>query len=228
MNAEFHQFEKAGFHIAADVFTRKECETLLMKLSAPDVEKSRAGARHLLSLPFVGRIAYDERLLELASTLTGRRAIPFRATLFDKSSDSNWSVVWHQDTALPLRERIDSAGWGPWSVKDGVVYAHAPAEALETVIALRVQLDEGLHTNGPLLVLPGSHQRGVLSDDGVAAFASRAAATTCVVPRGGVLAMRPLLIHSSPRMTADAPRRVLHIEYVESLELAGRLHLATC
>jgi hypothetical protein len=46
-------------------------------------------------------------------------------------------VAWHQDTALPLREQRDVAGWGPWSVKDGVNYAHAPAQALERILALR-------------------------------------------------------------------------------------------
>ena len=30
-------------------------------------------------------------------------AQPFRATLFDKSASANWLVVWHQDTALPMR-----------------------------------------------------------------------------------------------------------------------------
>ena len=68
--------------------------------------------------------------------------MPFRATLFDKSPKSNWLVVWHQDTALTICERIDAAGWGPWSTKAGVLYAHAPAAALERVVALRVCLDD--------------------------------------------------------------------------------------
>ena len=37
--------------------------------------------------------------------------MPFRATLFDKSPQANWLVVWHQDTALPLRRRLDISGW---------------------------------------------------------------------------------------------------------------------
>jgi hypothetical protein len=45
----------------------------------------------------------------------------------DKSPISNWLVAWHQDKALPLRERRELAGRGPWSVKDGVIYANAPA-----------------------------------------------------------------------------------------------------
>ena len=52
--------------------------------------------------------------------------IAFRATLFDKSPVANWLVVWHQDTALPLRHHVAEPGWGPWSTKAGVLYAHAP------------------------------------------------------------------------------------------------------
>jgi hypothetical protein len=43
--------------------------------------------------------------------------------LFDKSPDRNWLVTWHQDRALPLEERREVPGWGPWSVKSGITYA---------------------------------------------------------------------------------------------------------
>jgi hypothetical protein len=102
--------------------------------------RTKAGARHVLTVPVVRALATDPRLLNIAAAFVGSRPAAFRATLFDKSPKSNWLVVWHQDTALPLRSRIDEAAWGPWSVKAGVLYAHAPAWALETVVALRVHL----------------------------------------------------------------------------------------
>ena len=76
----------------------------------------------------------------IARETLGGEAFPFRATLFDKSPIANWLVVWHQDTALPLQERREAPGWGPWSVKDGVIYAHAPESALSQVLALRLHL----------------------------------------------------------------------------------------
>lgn len=93
------------------------------------------------------------------------------------------------------------------------------------MIALRVHLDDSLHANGPLRVLPGTHRLGVLSDDEVAALALAATAEDCIVARGGVLVMRPLLIHSSPRVSSSTPRRVLHIEYAESLEILPGVEL---
>ncbi len=35
----------------------------------------------------------------------------------------------------------------------------------------------------------------------------------CVLPRGGALLMRPLLLHASSPATGPGHRRVLHIEY---------------
>jgi hypothetical protein len=38
--------------------------------------------------------------------------------------------------------------------------------------------------------------------------------------------MRPLLIHASSKATSERPRRVLHIEYVSTEEIAEGLALA--
>ena len=219
--------EEAGYEIVDDVLREEECVAIIERLAEPGVERSRAGARHLLALPAIARLANDERLLSMVRATLGDGAIPFRVTLFDKSADANWSVAWHQDTALPLRERFEAPGWGPWSTKGGVSYAHAPAAALERILAVRVHLDASTPSNGPLRVVPGSHRLGVLSDDDVAAIAHSTPAAECLIKRGGVLVMRPLLIHSSTRATSPAPRRVLHVEYAESLQIAGGIALAT-
>lgn len=216
--------DRDGFALVPGVLDDGACDALLDALAA--VPRSRAGARHLLGRPAVASLANDRRLLALAAAPLGGSARPFRATLFDKSRTSNWLVAWHQDTALPLRRRFEEPGWGPWSKKQGVLYAHAPDSALARVVALRVHLDDSDASNGALRVLPGSHARGVLSGREVAAAARSTTPADCVVGRGGILVMRPLLIHSSPKAVSPAPRRVLHVEYADSLVLAPRIELA--
>ena len=213
-----------GFEIEAGVLRPTEVTALGDALGAVE-SRSRAGARHLMSHPAVMKMANDPRLLRLAQEWLGSKPIPYRATLFDKSPASNWLVVWHQDTALPLRLRRDVPGWGPWSVKAGVVYAHAPASALETVIALRVHLDDSTSENGPLRVLPSTHRAGVLSDERIHDLVSRTGPLECVVGCGGVILMRPLLVHASSKSKTIAPRRVLHIEYAASLQVGSNLEL---
>jgi hypothetical protein len=187
--------------------------------------RSRAGRRHLLIEPAVATMARDHRLIDVASGVLGSTAIPFRATFFDKSREANWLVVWHQGTALPMRHRHDKPGWGPWSRKAGILYAHAPASALERVVALRVHLDDSTARNGPLRVLPGSHRLGVLTDAAMAELKLRVPAVDCVVDAGGLLVMRPLIVHSSSKSETNAPRRVLHVEYADSLVIDDGIEL---
>src|SRR5262249_51780369 len=142
--------QEHGFALIPAVFSPDEADAVTSALSGNSVRRSRAGARHILSDPTVTALAKDTRLMNLARQVLGQQARPYRATLFEKSPSSNWLVVWHQDTALPLRQQRDLAGWGPWSVKDGIPYAHAPAAALEEILALQVHLDDSTDGNGPL------------------------------------------------------------------------------
>ena len=215
-----------GFEVFPSVVNRTEVVRIGEAFEGDAIVRSRAGARHLMQHPAVDGIARDRRLVSIASRFLGTSAIPFRATLFDKSPDNNWLVVWHQDTALPLRERRAVSGWGPWSVKAGITYAHAPASALSRVVALRLHIDDSRSDNGPLRVLPGTDTLGVLSDAEVAYVASDVHAVDCVAPAGGIVAMRPLLIHASSKAEIDRRRRVLHIEYADSLHIAAGLELA--
>jgi ectoine hydroxylase-related dioxygenase (phytanoyl-CoA dioxygenase family) len=87
-------------------------------------------------------------------------------------------------------------------------------------------LDASTNENGPLRVVQGSHSLGVLRDQDVSDYVGAHHHTTCLVSRGGVLAMRPLLLHSSSKALTAMPRRVLHIEYADSLDLTPGVHLA--
>ena len=42
---------------------------------------------------------------------------------------------------------------------------------------------------------------------------------------GGVVVLRPLIVHASSKMKSDLSRRVLHIEYARSLDLGDGLNL---
>jgi ectoine hydroxylase-related dioxygenase (phytanoyl-CoA dioxygenase family) len=215
-----------GYSVVQNVFARAEMVAAAEKLASNTLQRTKAGARHVLNVPVVRELAVDPRLLAIARQFVGAAAVPFRATLFDKSPTANWLVVWHQDTALPMRERIQCGDWGPWSTKAGVLYAHAPAWALEQVIALRVSLDDSLMTNGPLRVLPGTHRGGVYTDEQIGRLAQSTTPVDCVAPSGGVIAMRPLTVHASSKSIDSQPRRVLHIEYSATVALGPGIELA--
>lgn len=219
------QIEANGFAIRQAVVAEEWLNEALNEDIQQASARSKAGLRHAMSFGSVRQIAECPAMTNLAREVLGNQVFPFRATIFDKNPSANWLVVWHQDTALPLRYEMELPGWGPWSTKLGVRYAHAPSEALCQVLALRLHLDDSTPNNGPLRILPGTHRLGVLSDDRVHELSEEIAPVECVVAKGGVVAMRPLVVHASSKSQADKPRRVLHIEYAASKSIAKPLEL---
>jgi ectoine hydroxylase-related dioxygenase (phytanoyl-CoA dioxygenase family) len=212
-----------GFSIFENILSPQECYTLASTVGG--FSSGRAGTRNLMSNQMVSSLAYDSRLRRLAGNVLGSDAVPFRATLFDKSDAANWHVLWHQDRALPLLNEIPGSEWGPWSTKSGVLYALAPRWVLERVVALRVHVDAATEENGPLRVIPGSHKSGVMDASAIFNTVNAASPVPCLVGRGGVLAMRPLLLHSSSKVTDKQRRRVLHLEYADRLDFGGGAYL---
>jgi ectoine hydroxylase-related dioxygenase (phytanoyl-CoA dioxygenase family) len=222
------QIAAEGYGVTARLFDDSQVRCLVEALASSKLEHSRAGIRHMMREPAVSAMAHSEEMLSLATGALGGTAVPFRATLFDKSPASNWLVAWHQDTALPLREKHLTDGWGPWSLKDGVIYAHAPRHALEQVIALRLHLDDSHADNGPLRVLPGTHMRGVMTDNEIHALSEKIEPKECLTEAGAVVVMKPLVVHASSKCVSNAPRRILHIEYAANVYLENGLELTVC
>jgi hypothetical protein len=94
--------EAAGFQTLNGILSPDRCDQLGDEIAPDPARKTRAGTRHLMSHPAVAVLAAETPLLQVARQWVGPGAVPYRATLFDKSPDRNWLVVWHQDTALPL------------------------------------------------------------------------------------------------------------------------------
>jgi hypothetical protein len=88
-----------GHSVVEGVFTPVDMARVLTNLSEATPARTKAGARHLLGIPVVRELALDPRLSKIAAAFVGPSAVPFRATLFDKSPTANWLVAWHQDTA---------------------------------------------------------------------------------------------------------------------------------
>ncbi len=96
----------------------------------------------------------------VAASVLGPDCRPVRAILFDKTAAANWALAWHQDRTVAVRERVDVPGFGPWTVKDGMLHVAPPAAVLAGMATLRVHLDPVPADNAPLLVAPGSHRFG--------------------------------------------------------------------
>jgi len=214
-----------GFSIISGVFTPAEIRKALQMLSVADLDRTKAGPGTFSPCPsFVNWRSIHGWCTSLGSLSASvrRRSEPLFSTS-PATLIGSWPGI--RIEPCPLKERIEAPEWGPWSNKAGVLYAHAPAWALEQVVALRVSLDDSLTTNGPLRVLPNTHRRGVLSEQEIEQLARETLAVECTAASGGVVAMSPLTLHASSKAVEDRPRRILHIEYASTISLAPGIEL---
>lgn len=201
------QVEQDGYAISPACLDDEAIQTLGAQLSEGSYAK-----RSLLALPIVRELATSPAVRNLADTVLGKRCFAVKGTFFNKTQESNWKVAWHQDLTIMVRERREIAGFGPWTIKEGIVHLQPTADILNRLLAIRLHLDESGADNGPLRVIPGSHKHGRLSSEQVSAY-GRTDCVVCMVPRGGALLMRPLLLHASSACAVPKPRRVIHLEF---------------
>lgn len=163
---------------------------------------SGAGSRDLLTLPWCAEAARTLRSVGAVKLLLGASMTAVQCTLFVKDEQRNWLVPLHRDFSIPVQERVGSSDWSGWSLKQEVLFVRPPRRVLESLVAVRVHLDDTDSGNGGLQVVNGSHRSDVVEG----------ARSTHFVPRGGALVMRPLLLHASSKLAAGS-RRVLHFLY---------------
>lgn len=149
----------------------------------------------------------------VARTQLGHAALPVRAVLFDKSPLRNWSLGWHQDRTIALRERIDQPGFDHWTVKAGIVHAVPPFGYLERMLTARLHLDPVDADNAPLRIAPGSHRLGPIAEDRIAGIVEARGETACLADSGDLWLYATPILHASARAAAPRRRRVLQILY---------------
>ena len=187
------------------------------------IESERAGSRRF-DLPesvkeLIGAVG---PLGVLATQELGGSARPVRVLLFDKTPASNWAVPWHQDRTIAVKQRIDIEGYGPWSVKDGVVHVEPPVAILESMVTLRVFVDNCGEDNGPLEIAASSHRYGRISGRDMSDVIRRRKVIVGLGRAGDVLVMKALAVHSSRRAASPTHRRVFHVDYT-TVDLAAPL-----
>lgn len=220
-SAVAHGFQTDGFSILREFSDSQTCDRItdsIDGLPARKHQRHRSSGSVRLRLcdePVLREFAWSSPVIAVLEQFCGTRPFPVRALLFDKTPSRNWRVGWHQDTSIAVLRRKETAGFCGWSIKAGIVHAQAPAVVLESMMTLRLHLDDCGPNNGALQIIPGSHRRGVLGPGDVDGMAKAEPKICCEARRGDLLVMRPLLVHSSSPVadSACARRRVLHIEY---------------
>lgn len=174
----------------------------------------RAGIRITGYEPLRPLLAVDGPVGMAAARVLGDTCRPVRAIMFDKTGTANWSLGWHQDRTICVRERIDVEGFGPWTVKQGLVHVAPPFALIAGMVTMRVHLDDVPHDNAPLLIAPGSHRFGLVPESKVDAVVERSGVRTCTASAGDIWIYATPILHASHKAAASGRRRrVLQVDY---------------
>lgn len=213
------RIERDGYAIVANILSnalREELAASVSSVAGDDAirrKQSIYGIRNLFEMsPAVTTLARLAAIRSLVTPILGEDCFAVRATYFDKVPGANWKVPWHQDTAIVVRKRIETDGFTAWSEKAGAIHVQPPEWVLLGMLAIRIHLDDCLADNGPLRMVAGSHTHRWPFDQ-VDEAKAKHREVVGEVAAGGVLVMRPLLLHASSPSLAPGHRRVVHIEY---------------
>ncbi len=171
--------------------------------AAPGARMNLSAVSHLLEP--VHRLA--------ARLLPGAR--PVRLVAFNKSEASNWTLPWHQDRVIAVRERVEMPGFGNWTRKSGVWHVEPPIDLLQRMIFARVHLDPATPENGCMELALTTGSLGKIAEPAAEAVANGVGSVRelCVADRGDVLFVKALTLHRSRASQGVGERRALRIDY---------------
>lgn len=211
--SQLNSIEREGFAIVYGVLNERARLDLIRDVEHLLLE-SPAGVRGLAAkVGSVAALARSAIVRSLVEPVLGSRGRLVRSILFNKSSDANWQVAWHQDLTIAVAGQQDVEGYSSWTVKEGVVHVQPPVHVLEQMLTVRLHLDPADDTNGALWVSPASHRLGRLPAGEAARVAEHGGKHLCVMQAGDALLFRPLILHASRKARSLEPRRVIHLEF---------------
>jgi len=213
------EVEANGFAVIDTIYTDREIGEIISVIEKTEArgETFRKSAdlfairQFLKEIPDVLPLLLNSRLKDVISTVFGSDYFVVKSIYFDKPAASNWFVAYHQDLTISVDQKSDIQNFGPWTVKQNQFAVQPPLQILENIYTIRIHLDETNKDNGALKVVPQSHSKQIYRPETI--NWETETETICNVNKGGIMIMKPLLLHSSGRTINNGRRRVIHIEF---------------
>lgn len=225
MNIEKAKIElrNNGYSILASLYSENELLSINSCIDNFNLEhkhqensKDLYAIRQLLkNIPELQKYVFNKNLITLLNQLFDSTYFLSKAIYFDKPKQSNWFVPFHQDLSISVDKRADIENYTNWTFKKGQHGVQPPLKILEDTITMRIHLDDTNALNGALKVIPKSHNKGVLLK--TSKYWQIDNEHICNVNKGGVMLMKPLILHASNKTTNNKQRRVIHLEFNTNL-----------
>jgi len=204
------QLSTDGVALVRELLNEQECDDAARSLER--LQGVGAGSRRLLHEPWCAGLAEKVMAHPTVRAALPERARAVQCSVFEKSAARNWLVAIHQDLSIPVAARVNHPALSGWSEKEGAIFVQPPDGVLAQLLAVRIHIDDCLLADGPLKVVPGSHELGRV-EPARAAMLGRGQAVPIPAARGDALLMRPLVLHASSKSSGTSRRRVLHFVF---------------
>lgn len=214
---ELHQFNEQGYLFCPNVFSTAEADVLrsaahdVYAMDRKEVWHEKTGAprtafaAHTYHDAFK-RLAAHPRLIEPVTRILGEDVYMHQYKVNAKAAFEGDVWQWHQD-------------YGTWARDDGMPEPRA--------MNIAVFIDDVMSINGPLMLIPRSHQHGVLEAghdlettsyplwtldrDTVTRLADAGGIVAPTGPAGSMLLFHGNLVHASPPNITPYPRTIVYL-----------------
>ncbi|WP_024771418.1 phytanoyl-CoA dioxygenase family protein [Aquimarina macrocephali] len=212
------ELEENGYSVLANLYSENEISQILTCIENTEKEensflktKDLFAIRQLTkSVPGLTELLFNAKLTTLISDLSESDYFLTKAIYFDKPSESNWFVGYHQDLSISVDKKANMENYVNWTFKKDQYGVQPPIKILQDTITIRIHLDDTDKNNGALKVIPKSHLKGIIRAESKDWKIEKE--HICEVKKGGVMLMKPLTLHASNRTTNGKKRRVIHLE----------------
>jgi ectoine hydroxylase-related dioxygenase (phytanoyl-CoA dioxygenase family) len=223
------EFLANGFAIVNNMYSAGEVENMLQQINSvsSDNETFRKSADLFAIRQFIKEVPatlgsiLNDNLKAVLQQLFNNKYFIVKSIYFDKPQASNWYVPYHQDLTISVDKKVELSGFDFWTIKQNQFAVQPPLNILQNIVTVRIHLDDTDENNGALKVIPRSHLKGIYRPETIDRTVEQE--VSCSVPKGGIMLMKPLLLHSSARTTNNRQRRVIHIEFSDQ-ELPPGIH----
>lgn len=221
--------DELGFSVVNDVYSESEIKQIADFINGLDTSKPIfrktddlfAIRQFVKEFPEIKPLLFNANLKKIIWEIGGDHCFIVKSIYFDKPEKSNWFVSYHQDLTISVDKKIETEGFGPWTVKQNQFAVQPTLAILENIFTIRIHLDDTDENNGALKVIDRSHAKAIYRPETINWNTEKE--TICNVNSGGIMLMKPLLLHGSNRTQNNKKRRVIHIEF-SSMPLPGNLN----
>lgn len=230
-NLQIHKTEisNKGFTIINDVFSEKEINQIINVIGSIDTSKETfrksedlfAIRQFLKEVPESHQFIFNDNVNKIINEIFGNDYFVVKSIYFDKPEKSNWYVSYHQDLTISVDKKLDLNGYAPWTTKQNQFAVQPPIYYLKNIFTIRIHLDDTDENNGALKVVPNSHSKEIYRPETIDWNVETE--EICSVNKGGIMIMKPLILHGSNRTTNHQKRRVIHIEF-SNMELPEEIN----